>query len=88
MQGIEELIKKALEPIYNIIYILLFKIKSDKEIIDSLMSELDKKKEEVYTPFAMSDTELLEKWFSLNQEIQRRNKQNAQIGDSTDNQEP
>lgn len=85
MEGIEDLIKKALEPIHSIIYILLYKIKSDKIIIDSLMLELDKKKEEVYTPSVMSDAELLEKWFTLNQEIQRRNKQNAQVGVDSDN---
>lgn len=85
MEKIDEMIKKALEPIYSIIYILLFKIKGDKEIIDSLLLELDKKKEEVYTPEAMSNEELLEKWFILNKEIQRRNKQNAQAGDDSDN---
>jgi hypothetical protein len=84
MGGIEDIIKDSLQRIYSIIYILLAKIQSDKILIESLLSELGKKKEEVYAPEAMNNEELLEKWFTLNQEIQRRNKQNAQAGDDSD----
>ena len=87
MHEINAILKESFERIYNIIYMLLYKIQSDKILIEALYQELDKKKEEVYTPSVMTNEELLEKWFSLGQEIQRRNKQNAQVGDNPDNQE-